>query len=93
MKVYARLNWGRWIADCPDCNGAEMVYEGRAFICGSCFPAYLGGTKHEVVFPPEKAEIDRAVLGRPVANMNWERGETVAFLKRDNKIHGIKEAV
>jgi len=35
MSVKARLNHGRWLADCPDCNGAEIVRPGYRFICGS----------------------------------------------------------
>lgn len=38
--VYARLNWGRWIADCP-IHGegvAESVRPGEGFICSRCHP-------------------------------------------------------
>jgi len=37
MKVNARLNHGRWLADCPDkqCNSAELVFHGHKFICGN----------------------------------------------------------
>lgn len=38
--VTARINHGRWLADCnrPGCRGAELVTPGVAFICGSCYP-------------------------------------------------------
>ena len=39
-KVYARLNWGNWIADCP-IHGegiAEQVRPGEPFICSRCHP-------------------------------------------------------
>lgn len=39
-KVYARLNWGNWIADCP-IHGegiAEGVEPGKDFICSRCHP-------------------------------------------------------
>jgi len=37
MKVYARMNHGRWLADCPDpqCNSAELVFHGHKFVCGN----------------------------------------------------------
>jgi len=35
MTVSARLNHGRWIADCPNCRSAEIVYSGHPFICGN----------------------------------------------------------
>ncbi len=38
--VYARLNWGNWIADCP-VHGegiAELVEPGKDFICSRCYP-------------------------------------------------------
>ena len=55
-KVYARLNYGRWIADCNICNGAEIVTPGKPFVCFSCQPAALRNpalalVKCDVVFP------------------------------------------
>jgi hypothetical protein len=35
--VRAYVNHGRWIAAC-ECNGAERVYPGELFICGSEHP-------------------------------------------------------
>lgn len=31
----ARLNHGRWIVDCPNCNGAEFAVPGQDFVCMS----------------------------------------------------------
>ncbi len=33
--VEARYEEGRWVADCPHCNGAERVLPGEDFLCGS----------------------------------------------------------
>lgn len=33
--IEARYEHGRWIADCPHCNGAELVRPGEKFLCGS----------------------------------------------------------
>lgn len=35
--VLARYEHGRWIADCPHCNGAELARPGEDFLCGSHF--------------------------------------------------------
>ncbi len=35
--VTARFDHGRWIADCPHCNGAEQARPGEKFTCGSHF--------------------------------------------------------
>jgi len=50
-KVYARVNHGRWIADCPDCsNGAMLVNPEKLepFICGNCFPGMVAKTIKKV---------------------------------------------
>ena len=31
--IKARFNQGRWIADCPDCQGAELSHPGLDFVC------------------------------------------------------------
>jgi len=35
VTIHTRLNNGKWIVDCPNCNGAEIVYPGHPFICGN----------------------------------------------------------
>lgn len=36
--VTARVNYGRWVADCPaqGCAGAELAHPQRGLLCGSC---------------------------------------------------------
>ena len=81
MTVLARVNYGRWIADCPDCAGAELVEPGKLFSCRSC-----GAEPRRVVFPDERGEIEELLLARPMAeNRNWEPGETLADLRRENE--------
>lgn len=123
-KAKARFNHGRWIADCPDCLGAENVSPGDKFICGNEFPnkhAYLYkriktnkgdryrrvadiakrkraeadavalGKRYAITWPKEKDEIEQVLRMRPVENMNWEPGETLADLRQENEEHGIPE--
>lgn len=32
----AKFQDGRWLADCPECYGAERVHPDHKFLCGSC---------------------------------------------------------
>lgn len=117
LILKARLNHGRWIADCPNCNSADFAVPGEDF---ACLVEALGRAREEfravgrdtfsntreellaraveirallphypVEFPKNKAAIDAAVAGRPVENQNWEPGETLAFLARENEAHGV----
>jgi len=52
--VTARIDHGRWIADC-ECKGAEYVDPVEPiFFCLSCMNANHGGLLRPVVFPPYK---------------------------------------
>jgi len=67
--VAARIDFGRWIADCPDCSGAEYVdYDDPVFFCVSCGNEDNEGKARPVVFPneAERAEIEVLILARPV---------------------------
>ena len=82
--ILARVNHGRWIADCPDCAGAELARDGRLFICHNC-----SSGPHQVIFPAEREVIELLLSWRPEINRNWEVGETVENLERENKEHGV----
>jgi hypothetical protein len=60
MRAYARVAWGRWVADCPrpECSNAEHHgadpvtghvggLTGAAFRCGSCTWRGPGGVAAE----------------------------------------------
>jgi hypothetical protein len=74
MTVYspsnaaAYLNWGRWVADCPDgCNSAERFDPGQdAFVCSNC------GCVAPVAWPDNPAGI-WSVLGLRILerHRNW----------------------
>jgi hypothetical protein len=91
--VVARLEHGRWLADCPFCGGAELVSRVRAeFFClnPECGMAENDGMAMRAVFPGQREEIEQLVEGRPAPNRNWRPGETVAGIKKENKRHGVK---
>lgn len=49
--------------------------------------AKAAGEEHELEFP--SAEVMKILRPRPVENMNWIPGETLEFLRAENKDHGL----
>jgi len=64
--VFARVDFGRWVADC-ECGGASYV-EPRdpVFFCTSCGNVALGGIWRRVIFPDNREEIEAELLMRLV---------------------------
>jgi hypothetical protein len=92
----ARVDHGRWIADCPTdgCGGAEFVsLSGQPFFCCECRNAATGHMPIPVALPPAKtvAQIDAYLSARPApATRNWRPEETVAALRAENRANGIR---
>ncbi len=82
----ARVNHGRWVVDC-ECAGAELAWDEGVFMCLSCFNLEHGHKYRPVVFPKNRRAIELELMRRPVANRNWDIGETVAYLKADYAAH------
>lgn len=90
LTTKARVNHGRWLADCPACNGAELVALGRRFVC----QAPGCGAQADVRWPaaPTKAKIEALLALRPgAAQRNWTPSETVKSLAAENRAHGISD--
>lgn len=87
QTVQAYINYGRWVVKCPDCAGCEDADPGEPiFFCLSCGQ---DGYFKSVVFPEDRAEIEAALLARPVENRNWEPGESVDYLLMENIENGV----
>jgi len=89
--VAARVNHGRWLADCPFCAGAELVDPDEpVFFCLTCG---MGDNHHavmEVKFPRHRVKIEVLLSDRPRAkNRNWEPGETLKKMREENKLQGL----
>lgn len=95
VQATARVNWGRWIADCPDpdCNGAELVsFVSPLFFCCECRNARWGHDLLPVVVPAPKKrhDVEAYLRSRPVpATRNWLPHESVADLRDENRARGI----
>ena len=66
IPVKARLDFGRWIADC-ECGGAEAVDPKEPiFFCVSCGNLKVSGRLRRVVFPDDWQEIEAQVMSIPI---------------------------
>jgi hypothetical protein len=98
-SVHARVNQGRWIAECPaGCGGAIVVSEREPyFVCYECGSAENDGQWYNVVFPSYKTAIEEQLLKRPSpfnrhfvsSNRNWLPGESWQRLQEENRTQGI----
>jgi hypothetical protein len=91
--VQARVNHGRWLADCPTPHCRNACYVDPAdprFLCVECVNPLAEGRWLPVEFPDDRDEIEAALLARPVpATRNWTPGETVEQLRAENAEEGI----
>jgi hypothetical protein len=89
--VYARVDLGRWIVDCPWCKSAQHASrEDHRFFCVECGNAAVDGHWVPVSWPNEWAAIEEILSARPdKGNQWWSPGETIASLQYENEIHGV----
>jgi len=83
VTVLARIDSGRWLADCPaGCGGAEMVSAADpVFLCIACGS---GDQWWPVTFPSNRAAIEAEIAKRADVNgWAWTPGETVAQLRAE----------
>jgi hypothetical protein len=82
----ARINYGRWLTDCPACAAgvsADPAFaEARCFHCGAVIP---------VTFPAadDVAVIEALLVRRPLTNRHWRPSESPADVARVNRDHGL----
>lgn len=95
-EILAYVNHGRWIAECPDCAGAQLVSElERRFWCLNCGNAAVNFAWRHVRMPQKRTAIEAELVIRPAARneraitRNWLPGETVEDLQRENVEHGV----
>lgn len=99
LAVPAYVNYGRWVADCPFCPGAEQVYgelqhKDRipypyGIVDSTLHCGYTGKTA-PVVFPAHAPQIISILRRRPRArNRNWYPHESVQDLIDENRAHGV----
>lgn len=87
LKVY--LNHGRWIAECPDCHGAQLAcQEDPRFMCNECANVVVGNLWRALEWPTNRPAIESAVDGRQAKNQNWLPGQGIDDLNRESLVRG-----
>jgi hypothetical protein len=81
----ARVEHGRWIANCP-CYACVLVHpewsHAGCLECGRWWP---------VVFPGNWRDIEDVLLARPMASQRGWIGESIEKLEGENRAHGVPE--
>ena len=89
--AYAEVNWGRWIARCPNphCHNAMALEPGQTtFHCqgpGSCW------SRAQILWPPQHMAdgiAELLMIRRDETTRNWLPGETLHDLLAENMQHG-----
>lgn len=94
--VIARVERGRWIADCPDCGATMFLLPApEPFICGDCFNSAIGRRYRRVTWPRDIEQVETLLLRRaePRTRGFDPRREQVKDLRRENREHGISDEV
>ena len=87
--VAVRANWGVWQTQCPFCRSAQHASKADPFFfCASCCNTQVHGHSLRVIWPGADTakQIEDLLMERPfVSARNWESGEAVSYLKRENE--------
>ena len=86
----ARIEYARWIVDCPNCHNAEFAFEDNLFLCSSCKNSDINGQIRKVKMPKERKGIEDLLSKRKIINRHWYPGETVKELVDENILHGLE---
>jgi hypothetical protein len=81
----ARVEHGRWIANCPCYSGVLVNPEWPKAGCLEC------GRWWPVVFPQNWRDIEDVLLARPRASQRGWIGESIEKLEDENRAHGVPE--
>ncbi|MFF7200526.1 hypothetical protein [Streptomyces sp. NPDC008141] len=68
VTLIARIDAGRWVAQCPDCASAQVVSpEDARFWCVTCQP----DTWTRVRYPADPAAVEASVEAKPARDRFW----------------------
>ncbi len=90
QPLEARIEFSRWIVDCPNCKSAEYLFEDKLFLCSQCRNSDVGGEIRRVKLPPERKRIEDILSKRFIINRHWFPNETTEDLENENKAHGLE---
>ena len=85
----ARIDHGRWIADCPACKKAMYVDpQEKILVCVTCGNEGTG-TAVMVEFPENYQKIENALLMRPVISNREEKNILIRVIQEQPSIPGF----
>ncbi len=86
----AKINYGRWVVDCPNCDNVEFAFEDGLFFCTSC----QNGDKkpRRVLIHQDRKKIEKILSKRMIKNRHWDSSESIEDLEKENKAHKVEEA-
>ena len=87
--VKARIEYARYIVDCPNCNSAEFAFEDNLFFCSQCNNSDIQGKVRQVKMPKDRKQIEEVLGKRPIKNRHWLSTESVKDLQNENLKMGV----
>ena len=87
----ARVNYGRWVVSCPNCNNVEFAFEDGLFFCSQCNNG--NGQTRQVVLPVKRKKIEDILGKRMIINRHWNPTETVNDLLAENIAENIERKI
>ena len=102
-RLLPRVNWGRWIVDCPVCSSALLVERNARELGGWVYDAagrrlrygagcWDCGAQAALVWPERSFcdGVERLLQLRPdPSTRNWVWPETLLDLAAENALHGV----
>ena len=85
----ARIEYSRYVVDCPNCNSAEFAFEDKLFFCSQCHNSDIEGKARKVKMPKDRKKIEEILLKRSIKNRHWFPSETVEDLEKENLKMGV----
>ena len=82
----ARIEYARYLVDCPNCNSAEFAFEDNLFFCSLCKNSNIQGKVRKVKMPKDRKQIEDILSVRPIQNRHWTN-ETLQALAKENELH------
>ncbi len=86
----ARIEYARYIIDCPNCNSAEFAFEDNLFFCSQCLNSDIQGRVRKVKMPEDRKQIEEILSKRMIKNRHWYPNQTIDDLQKENDKQGGK---
>jgi hypothetical protein len=89
LTLKARIEYSRWIVDCPNCHSAEFAFDDNLFWCSVCNNSNIQGNLYTVEMPEDRKELEVILGKRNIVNRHWNSNETLEKLEQENVSMGV----